>query len=81
MVNVLPVVMALVVPSLANGESQPVVYPVDDLVVDEWLELTRKEQLFALRGLQSGMIKTGFIHKINTFDVLMCLLYEKRINK
>jgi hypothetical protein len=66
MVNVLPVVMALVVPSLANGESQPVVYPVDDLVVDERLELTRKEQLFALRALQSGMIKTDFIHKLNT---------------
>jgi hypothetical protein len=31
--------------------------------VDQRLELTRKEQLFALRGLQSGMIKTGFIHK------------------
>ncbi len=56
MVNVLPVVMALLVPSLAYGESQPVVYPVDDLVVDERLELTRKEQLFALRGLQSAII-------------------------
>jgi hypothetical protein len=63
MVNVLPVVMAPVVPSLAYGESQPVVYPVDDLVVDQRLELTRKEQLFALRGLQSGMMKTGLYIK------------------
>ena len=63
MVDVLPVVMALVVPSLAYGESQPVVYPVDDLVVDQRLELTRKEQLFALRGLQSEIIRQALYIK------------------
>jgi len=52
--NVLPVVMRFLLASPPNGEPQPVVHPVDDLVVDQRLELTREEQLLALRRLQPG---------------------------